>query len=93
MKSARENIQKSARERKNLPVNFSKKCPWTQKHAREHFWKREVHGHFWGSRVKKKNPGKKLVSRSLFYQQRQRTRFVSNRDLNFANKTRVRKTL
>ena len=26
MKSARENIQKSARERKNLPVNFSKKC-------------------------------------------------------------------
>ena len=54
MKSARENIQKSARERKNLPVNFSKKCPWTQKHAREHFWKSEVHGHFWGSRVKKK---------------------------------------
>ena len=54
MKSARENIQKSARERKNLPVNFSKKCPWTQKHAREHFWKMEVHGHFWGSRVKKK---------------------------------------
>ena len=54
MKSARENIQKSARERKNLPVNFSKKCPWTQKRAREHFWKIEVHGHFWGSRVKKK---------------------------------------
>ena len=53
MKSARENIQKSARERKNLPVNFSKKCPWTQKHAREHFWKSEVRGHFWGSRVKK----------------------------------------
>ena len=59
MKSARENIQKSARERKNLPVNFSKKCPWTQKHAREHFWKSEVHGHFWGSRVKKKNTGSK----------------------------------
>ena len=54
MKSARENIQKSARERKNLPVNFSKNCPWTQKRAREHFWKMEVHGHFWGSRVKKK---------------------------------------
>ena len=55
MKSARENIQKSARERTNLPVNFSKKCPSTQKHAREHFWKMEVHGHFWGSRVKKKH--------------------------------------
>ena len=46
MKSARENIQKSARERKNLPVNFSKNCPWTQKRAREHLLYIEIYANF-----------------------------------------------
>ena len=34
-KSARENVQKSARERTPLPVNFFKKCQWTRKSASE----------------------------------------------------------
>ena len=54
-KSARENVQKSARERTPLPVNILKKCPWTQKSARETCWKNDVHGHFWCSRGKKKH--------------------------------------
>ena len=41
---------------KKLPVNatadpwiFCKKCPWTQKNARENRPKNDVHGNFWGS--------------------------------------------
>ena len=53
-KSARENVQKSARERTPLPVNILKKCPWMQKSARETCWKNDVYGHFRCSRGKKK---------------------------------------
>ena len=52
-KSARENVQKSARERTPLPVNFFKKCPWTRKSARETCWKNDVHVDFQCSREKK----------------------------------------
>ena len=41
---------------KRVPLNatadlwiFCKKCPWTQKNARENRPKNDVHGNFWGS--------------------------------------------
>ena len=52
--SARENVQKSARERLLLPVNLVQKVPVNVKMCPWKFSKIEVHGHFQGSRGKKK---------------------------------------
>ena len=56
-KNGRENLHKSARKQTPLPVNFFKKCPWTQKSARDTFEKHDVHGHFRGSRKKNTDLG------------------------------------
>ena len=62
---------------KKMPVNasscpwiLSKMCPWTQKCAREKFWKSGVHGHFQGSREKKtlkQTPREPMVVRKVFF--------------------------